>query len=78
MFRVRASYHGEGEYTLAVVSEEGEDSCSVMASGQLHWEEKRGVHALKLKGVVNDRQVVANVAVIGDNIHLFNKVLIRM
>lgn len=72
-FKVRASYQGEGDYTLAV---DGEDHTHIKASGNIQWEglDKAGPQSLRLRGVIGDHQVLADVATVGGVIHIFARV----
>lgn len=60
------TYHGDGSYSFSC----GLDQEPVGASGRL--KEEGGV--LVLCGYVGQRQVAANVAMIGDSLHMFTVV----
>ena len=70
-FKVQVEYSGDGEYSLTSGGLTG-----VQASGIIEQEQGVGIRAqsLKLVGVVQDSRVSANVAVVGDMVHIFTKV----
>ncbi len=57
-----------GRYLLTA-----EDGTTTLANGQLRLQDD-GTPSLRLVGVVQDSQVMANVAVVGDAFHIFTKV----
>ena len=70
-FRVHVRYENKGSYLLS--SEDG--SVDIHASGSITQEEGEaaGTWSLRLVGVVQDAIVSANVAVVGDQVHIFTK-----
>lgn len=70
-FTVNASYRGQGQYLLSV-----KEGGGMSAVGQLEWEGQGGGarQSLKLRGTIGDRQVLADVAVVEDTIHIFTRV----
>ena len=64
------TYQGDGSYSFSC----GSDQEPVGASGRL--KEEGGV--LVLRGYVGQRQVAANVAMIGDSLHVFTVVSVSV
>lgn len=65
------SYEGERNYLLTL-----EDGLTTRASGHLRQEGGMEAPSLKLEGVLQDSQVSANVAVVGDVVHIFTKAIV--
>ena len=75
-FKVQVSYRGDSDYELGLVSDEGGESLHTRASGNIQLEEVvAGTTSLKLNGLLKDRRVSANIAVVEDQVHIFNKVM---